>query len=65
MTGVPTVVAVPEQVEPEKNWYVTVPPALLVAPVRVAESVTDAPAVMDVDESVVEMVGLALVTVTE
>ncbi len=54
----------PEQVDPAKNWYVTVPPALLVAPVNVAESVTEPPTVMVDAESVVEIDGLALLTTT-
>jgi hypothetical protein len=41
---------------------VTVPPAVAVAPVRTAESVTDPPTVMVVDESVVLMLGLFLTT---
>ena len=65
MTGDPTTVAVPAQVEPVKNWYETVPLAVRRSvPVRVAESMTESPAVIVEVESVVEMVGLALVTVT-
>jgi hypothetical protein len=58
-------VGVPVQLEPVKNWYVTVPLAVRRSvPVRVAESVTESPAVIVEAESVVEMVGLALITVT-
>jgi len=65
VTGVPTVVAVPAQVPSEKNSYVTVPPALLVAPVRVAESVTEPPAVIVIADRVVAMVGLSFETARE
>jgi hypothetical protein len=41
--------------------YVTVPPALAVAPVRVAESCTVPPTLMVSADSVVAMVGLRLV----
>ena len=56
VTGDPTTAPVPEQDEPEKKLYVTVPPALLVTPLSVAESVTDPPTVMTLDESVVLIV---------
>lgn len=57
-------VAGPVQVEPVKSWYVTVPPAVRVsAPIRVAESVTEPPTVINDAESVVEMERLALTTV--
>jgi hypothetical protein len=63
VTGVPTAVAVPVHVEPEKNSYVTVPPALLVALCKTAESVTDPPTgTLDAD-NVVITVGLVFVTV--
>jgi len=62
VTGVPTVTAVPAQVEPVKNSYVTVPLELKLH-VRAAESVTEPPTVIVVLESVVAIVGLALLTV--
>jgi hypothetical protein len=64
VTGEPTVVAVPAQVAPEKNSYVTVPPAWN-PPVRVTESVTEPPALMVVAERVVVIVGLNFETVIE
>jgi hypothetical protein len=51
--------------DPVKNSYVTVPPALLVAPVRVAESVTEPPAVIVAADRAVAMVGLSFETVRE
>jgi len=62
VTGVPTVVAVPVQVDPVKTSYVTVPPALKLL-VRVEESKTEPPTVIAVADRVVAMVGLALLTV--
>ena len=58
-------VAVPLHVDPVENWYVTVPPALPVAPVRVAESVTEPPAVIVIADRVVATVGLSFETVRE
>jgi hypothetical protein len=63
VTGEPTVVAVPVQLELAKNWYVTVPPTWN-PPVRVAESVAEPPTVIVVADSVVVIVGLALLTVS-
>jgi hypothetical protein len=40
---IPTTVFIPEQVEPGKKLYVTVPPAVVVTPDRMAESLTDPP----------------------
>jgi hypothetical protein len=52
------------QLEPEKNWYVTVPLAVRRSvPARVAESVTEPPTVSVEAESVVERDGFALITV--
>jgi hypothetical protein len=52
------------QLEPVKNWYVTVPLAVgMSVPVRVAESVTEPPTVIVEAESVVEIDGVALITV--
>ncbi len=47
-----------------KRWYVTLPPAVLVAPDSVAESVTELPTVMVVAERVVDIIGLALLTIS-
>jgi hypothetical protein len=59
---VETTVAVPAQVPPLNLLYVTVPPAWKKLAI-VEESVTDEPAVIVVAESVVVIVGLALLTV--
>ena len=64
VTGVPTGVAVPLQDEPEKNWYVTVPPAVINALESVAESVTDPPGLIELDDREVVNDGVAMVTVT-
>ena len=61
VTGAPTMVPVPPQVDPEKKLYVTVPLAWN-PPVSVAESVTDPPTVMGFVDSVVDIVGLAWLT---
>jgi hypothetical protein len=63
VTGEPTVVPVPVQVELAKNSYVTVPPAWN-PPARVEESVTEPPTVIVVADNGVVMVGLALLTVS-
>lgn len=63
VTADPTSVALPEHVEELKYSYWTVPPALLVSPLRVAESVTEPPAPTLEVERVVEMLGLTLPTV--
>ena len=52
------------QLEPVKNWYVTVPLAVRRSvPISVAESVTEPPAVIVEAESVVKIDGVALITV--
>jgi hypothetical protein len=61
VTGEPTTVPVPPQVEPEKKLYVTVPPAWNEL-VSVAESATDPPTVIGLIRREVAMVGLALLT---
>jgi hypothetical protein len=58
-------VAVPVQLGPAKYSYVTVPVGVKVsAPCRIAESVTESPAVMVEAESDVEMDRVALITLT-
>jgi len=61
-TGLPTTVPVPEHDDPVKKLYVTVPPAWN-SPVIAAESVTESPTLILLEESVVVMVGLAFETV--
>jgi len=51
-------VAVPEQVEPVKKLYATVPPAWN-PPVKVAASVTEPPAIIGFAERVVDIDGVA------
>src|SRR5712692_1086380 len=53
----------PEHVPVAKTLYVTVPPALLEAPVRVAESNTEPPTVIVVADRLVAIVGPFRVTV--
>lgn len=59
---VETIVAVPPQLLPLNSLYVAVPPAWK-KPARVDESVTEEPTVMDGADSVVLIVGLALLIV--
>jgi hypothetical protein len=63
-TGPPTVVAVPEHVDPAKYSYVTVPPASK-APVRLAESDTEFPTRIVEVERLAVMEGIALPTEIE
>jgi hypothetical protein len=48
---------VPEQADVENTLYVTVPPAVVVAPVRTAESLAEPPAEMADAERVVMIEG--------
>jgi hypothetical protein len=63
-TGPPTVVAVPEQVDPAKYSYVTVPPASK-APVRPADPDTEPPTRTVEVERLAVMDGVALLTEIE
>jgi hypothetical protein len=64
VTGEPTVVDVPEHDHPEKYWYVTCPPALLVWYRRVALSYTEPPTAITDFERVAVIVTVPVVTVT-
>jgi hypothetical protein len=59
VTGAPTVVGVPEQADPVKYSYVTVPPALK-PPVMLVESVTEPPTRIEEVERLVVIDGAAL-----
>ena len=62
--GEPTVVGVPEQVDPVKYSYVTVPPALKPL-VKLVESVTEPPTTIEDEERLAVIVGVALPTEIE
>jgi hypothetical protein len=62
VTGLPTIVAVPEHVTPVKKLYVTVPPTWN-PPVIVAESNTEPPTMIGFADKVVVIEGLVLLTV--